>query len=148
MDIEIKATTGSGTATVTIPPSAIVGPGGEYICIFHGGGRPSLESIATGGLSLEKLRRVPGAFAFCTTFNRRIACGYALMNPLREPPALLTAHVHTRAFGTIFGEHPEWLEFSVEDEGFRFFPVSFQTMTSVMTNMSVQDVTDADIRFE
>src|SRR6266851_4163123 len=57
--------------------------------LIHGSDEVSVNWIRTQGLSAERLLAIPGAFAFCTTTNRKTGLGYAFMNPYRGTPALL-----------------------------------------------------------
>ena len=120
----------------------------DSLRLFHGTDLCSANWIAEYGLSWERLSTVEGAFAFFATIDQKIASQYAAINPAMGTPAILGFGVPVVVMQEFLTSEPPGVIEYVEDKAYAFDPDTFSTMNYVMTNMTVQIVTDATINFD
>jgi len=119
----------------------------ESLQLWHGTDMISAYWIVKHGLSKERLLQTSGAYAFCTTTDPKIACVYAGLNPARGAPVLLGLKVPPFVLQDFRINEPPWVLECMEDKAYEFLPETFLRMNTVITDLSVREVTELDLPF-
>jgi hypothetical protein len=119
----------------------------ESVRLYHGTDEDSANWIVSNGLNWNRLTRVEGAYAFCTTRSRAIACNYALINPARGIPTCVEIALPSGTLQTLLMKDPPWVAEVLEDNGYEFLQPSFEVVTHAWTIVSVQKVADLKLTF-
>lgn len=142
----------SSSNTVTITTSSASAQSSEWVYVWHGTDEVSAHYLASEGLSVERLREFTGAWAFWTSTDRQIACGYAYMNQFVFTKQRLPFVVGFGLPSSVLLElsatgSPPLVDEDVMDKAYRFLPETFTTVNAVRTNFSMEQVTKWDLKF-
>lgn len=121
----------------------------ETVRLFHGTDVGTADWIGAHGLNYERMVRCcPGAWAFWTSLDPRIAHLYGAMNPSQGEPAIISFDLPGPILLEWLAGEPPLAGGDVNDKAYCFLPQTFPTINKVMVNYSVQVVTtDLNISF-